>query len=396
MPATLNDLKSIICPKCGALIIKDFCPKCGYSRYDKEDLLEIDEEQTKEIQSVEGKASLFENKSEVRRTPKIKIHSKKFRIGVAASLILLLSGVCVYYYWLLQSAASTFLSPTADFVIPNAEEGLLVDINTDSEEAIIDFNIGLDEGNFLQYNFAQYAAPEVSIYMQMFGTYDFLKKFYAEDVTQKYLKDLDLAEDDLNVYLSPGFAVVLPDDNFDRWGYTSAIINKKYVEEKISLLENLRDKKKNVAYKDLYAKIVTIKTAAPADSDNETDGENSGNENAEKSPKNSDAAEIVEVNYLLVSNSKEYLDQMKEVSEGVLPNLATSALFAQAQKALPAIGNVMIYRNKKVEFWRGYYEWFGSKFEYEGLNKVLENIESSTIVLYSQAGKLKIAGLSNL
>ena len=56
----------------------------------------------------------------------------------------------------------------------------------------------------------------------------------------------------------------------------------------------------------------------------------------------------------------------------------------------------MIYRNKKVEFWRGYYEWFGSKFEYEGLNKVLENIESSTIVLYSQAGKLKIAGLSNL
>ena len=87
---------------------------------------------------------------------------------------------------------------------------------------------------------------------------------------------------------------------------------------------------------------------------------------------------------------------MKEVSEGVLPNLGNSALFAQAQKELPAIGNALIYHNRQVDFSTEFYTWFASKFDYEGLDKLLDNVESSTVVLYSQSEKLKIAGISDL
>jgi|694.fasta_scaffold00773_19 hypothetical protein len=364
MPASIKNSEALICPDCEALILKDYCPRCGYTI--QKDPIELEDVET----PIVHKSALFESKSDKKDDKKKKI-SLFGRIIPIFLLLFILGGISGYGYWLYQGTSINLLSPIPELVISNSEEGLIADVKDSSEESIIDFDIKLKEGNLIQYNFAQFALPEVSIYLQMFGTYDYLKKFYAEDVTAKYLKGLDLKEDDLNVYLSSGFAITLPEDNFDRWGYVTTVVDKKYVEGKIALLENLRDKKRDKQYQDLFASLVTIKSTNPEGKEEEAV-------------------------FLLASNSKEYLDQMKEVSEGVLPNLGNSALFAQAQKALPAIGNALIYRNKKVEFSTQFYGWFASKFDYEGLDKILGKIESSTLVLYSQAGKLKIAGISDL
>lgn len=392
MPAGFSEINSSICPDCGALIIGGFCARCGYINT----VEDIDDKPS--VEEVSERSSIFEepiSKTKKKLSQDIKKRMSKGRYLILILLFLLLGGLCSYYYWLYQDTADVFLAPTPDFTIANSDEGLLVDVDQ-SGETIIDYDIQLAEGNFLQHNLAQFAAPEVGVFLQMFGTYDFLNKFYEESVTAKYFKDLGLEQDDLNVYLAPGFAVVLPDDSFDRWGYASAIVDKKYIDEKVAALEKLRAKDK--AYENLFASVVTIKTEKTpeqiAQEDSEKEDEDASEDDT--SSENSVDSNIIETHYLLVSNSKEYLDQMKEVSEGVLPNLSSSALFAQAQKELPAIGNVMIHHNKQVDFSTEFYDWFASKFEYEGLNRLLSSIKSSTVVLYSQSGKLKIAGISDL
>jgi hypothetical protein len=411
MPAYMEN-SPILCPDCGALILKDYCSICGYHPLqDKktEDNVDPDSDQTPEVvektESVE-KISIFDtsllgnrDSSSEKKTRK---KSKKGSFAFISLLFLLLIGVSAYYYWLYQSTVSTFLSPLPDFDIANAEDGLTMDTSSDSEEIVLDYKIDIAEGNFQQQNFAQFAGPEITIYTQMFNTFEFLKKFQEEETVNKLLKDLELEEDDMKVYLSSGFAVIIPDDNFDRWGYTVGVIDKKYAEGKIAALEKLKVKKGNEMYKDIYARVITFKVEEPAvdedkDSDSKDEVKDDDKDAAKDAAADDKAAETsTEVHYLIVSNSKEYMDQMKEMSEGVLPNLANSALFAQAQKALPTVGNALIFHNKKVAFSNDYYQWFASKFDYEGLDKVLEAIRSSAIVLYSQSERLKIAGLSDL
>ena len=403
MPAGLSETNSTICPDCGSLIIGDFCARCGYIK--TSDVLD----DKPLVEEAVKRNSIFEapiSKNQKKFHEELKKKMPKSKYFFIFFLFLLLSGLCSYYYWLYQSTTEVFLAPTPEFIIANSDDGLLVDVD-EGGQTIIDFNIDVAEGNFLQYNLAQFAAPEVGIFMQMFGTYDYLTKFYEETLTAKYFKDLGIVEDDLNVYLAPSFAIVLPDDNFDRWGYASVVVDKEYIDKKIEALEKLRVKDK--AYENLFARVVTIRTEKPVAEEAEveeninesttetTSAEEATTENKDESDEETTAESgVVETHYLLIANSKEYLDQMKEVSEGVLPNLGNSALFAQAQKELPAIGNALIYHNRQVDFSTEFYPWFASKFDYEGLDKLLDNVESSTLVLYSQSEKLKIAGISDL
>ena len=409
MPAYKENSPSI-CPDCGSLILKDYCSICGYHPLeDKTTEDNVDPDQNPEpvgkIETIE-KASIFETSlaSPLRDNSsdkKVKKKSKKVSFAFISFLFLLLVGVSAYYYWLYQSTTSTFLSPLADFNIANEEDGVTMDADSDSEEIVLDYKIDLDEGNFQQQNLAQFASPEITVFSQMFNTFEFLKKFQKEETVNKLLKDLELEEDDMKVYLSSGFAIIIPDDNFDRWGYAVGVVDKKYAEGKIAALEKLKGKKGNEMYKDIYARLVTFKVDEPGDASDEDKSEDKEDSESNEASNDKDSDKATEETpkeayYLIVSNSKEYMDQMKEMSEGVLPNLANSALFAQAQKALPTVGNALIFHNKKVEFSNDYYQWFASKFDYEGLDKVLEAIPSSAVILYSQAERLKIAGLSDL
>lgn len=409
MPAYKENSPSI-CPDCGSLILKDYCSICGYhSLQDKKIKENIDADKIpdsigKDESKPTEKISIFDTSlASPNQITEKKVHkkSKKGSVAFVSVLFLLLAGVSAYYYWLYQSTVSTFLSPLADFTITNAENGMTVDVSPDSEEIVLDYNIDIDQGNFQQQDFAQFAGPEITIYTQMFNTFEFLKKFQKEETVTKLLKDLVLDEDDMKVYLSSGFAIIIPDDNFDRWGYAVGVVDKKYAEGKIAALEKLKGKKGNEMYKDIYARLVTFKVDEPGDASDEDKSEDKEDSESNEASNDKDSDKATEETpkeayYLIVSNSKEYMDQMKEMSEGVLPNLANSALFAQAQKALPTVGNALIFHNKKVEFSNDYYQWFASKFDYEGLDKVLEAIPSSAVILYSQAERLKIAGLSDL
>lgn len=274
---------------------------------------------------------------------------------------LLFLGVLSYYL---------FVYSTPDFISPlvlsaqdieagdfdNPSEIPLTSLN--SNEKIIDLKLDFTEGNFSAIDVMQFAPPDVQMVLQVFDINKIFEKYFDAEILTAAQKYFDFSNDDLEVYLTPGFALMYPDGDFSTWGYVTGVNpnGRDFVLERAEITQTDRKELEGkYEFKDYYVDVV----------------------------ENGDL-------YLLVSNSKEFLDQMKESAEGNLLNLKSDTKYAKAKLDMPVSGQVFVYKNNGTDLWAKFTEWVSGQFDYTGLDKILNEISTPGVTFYSLAGKLKI------
>ncbi len=287
-----------------------------------------------------------------------------------------------------------------------------------SREKILDFQIPLQEGNFEKGNLLIFSPENINMSVQLFNIKDLFNTYVKSDLLENLQKDYNITDDDLSVYLSNGYALLFPKDNLKTWGYVTEIKDLDFVKERVDKFNKDRENE-NFKYKGYYAEIIEIsKNKAKGLSDidfeklekeleeekdeaevkkeetqtkdenkkEDTDKKQAEEKNAEKEDKENKSDSRY---YLLFSNSKEFLDEMKESTEGNLPNLTDNIFYVDAKNELPVIGQVLVFKQSK-DTWKSFIEYITPQIDYVGLNRILESIDSHGVVAMPKNDKTKL------
>ena len=352
------------CPTCGAVMKTDACLRCGY----------LDTDNIKEHSLVESKKeikSLFEQyvtqEFDMLQADPQKPATKRFNFKK-----ILLTLLSLTFVTLISIASYFFVFANVKYLLPAQLESdangvnvqnILDQIKTnDSElqEKTLDISLDLKEGNFDKSNFAVFAGNETNLYLELFDFRHFVKNILNKnDIVEQIKKDFDMNDDDLTTFFASEFAMIFPDADFEKWGivlkYRSDESNK-FIEERMAMYKKYKENPKG-NYVNYFIEV----------------------------------KKVDEENFLLISNSKIYVDQMKEYSEGNLTDLSQDGLFTQSIKDLTKLGNVLIYKKADTPTWKYVSEFVVKKFpEYVGLDQMLTTLDSRGLGVYQKDGKTKI------
>lgn len=355
-----------ICPKCDSVIKGTVCLNCGYVIEKPSKDINPTENATAPKESVTSLFSKFQDVDEEDLTNLVSTKSKAVKpiiLGVALLVLGLLS------YWRFVYFTPDFISPLVLSAIDVKEkvvEPTRIKVNQPTfasaeNERTIQLESDLTEGNFEQGELANFGSLDTTLMIQAFDVGKIANKFVNEELMNSIKDTFDMDEDDIEVYFSKGFAVLFPSPSLERWGFVIQVSDADYISDRVRVFEGEERKSLTDDFKSYYAQVVTL---------------------------NSD------VHYLLISNSKEYLDQMKESSEGNVVNLANDLGFTQSRVDLPSVGEAYLY-NRSPELWVRLAEKIATKYEFVGLDKILSQLDSTGSVFYSKDGKLKIVQSAN-
>lgn len=359
-----------LCPKCGAVMKTDYCLNCGHNidkkKKDEEALGSM--ESKKEVKSIFDELvaqdyDLLTNSAEPTNVEADPINpSKKSHILLMASLLLILLMVIGISSYFLYFKNLQYMKPGE---VETAKAGVDVDTimaNLKATEATgvertLELATDLKEGNFEKIDFAIFAAPDTNMLIEMFDFKDFLKNVVDQgDIYDQLKKDFDLSDDDFEVYFEKSFAMIFPENDFDKWGLILSTKDEKFAAKIMDAYKKLSQNPKSI-----YSSYLV------------------------------DLKKIDDENYILISNSKVYLDQMVESSEGNLPNLSQDGLYVGVMQDLPKLGSVTIYKKTESRTWDYITEWAIKKYsDYVGLDQIMQQIGSRAISIYSKDGKTKI------
>lgn len=316
-------------------------------------------------------------------------------------LVALAAGFFWRFVYFTPDYASPLVLSAADIKAMDGDTEIAdTSMNVENEKNV-ELETGLEEGNFTVGNFAQFGDPGINVFIQAFNLRNVYEKFGKADVLEAIQKEYDISDDDADVYFSKGFAYYVPDENLDRWGFAIGVNNKEFVEQR---LVDFTKKKENpkYAYSKYFVDLVEVDTEKPLVNESTESAEEVGDDEENSEDEESEKAEGSEEEateedddskqyYLLVSNSNEYLDQMKESSEGNLTNLANEVIYANSKSDLPQIGEVLIYKSDNASVWDMLADIAASKYSYVGLDKVLKTIQTTGAAFYSVDSKLRIS-----
>lgn len=359
-----------LCPKCNAVMKTEYCLNCGHNIDKKktdEQTLPVAESK-KEVKSIFDELvapdyDLLTNNEEAKALDTAIIsESKKGRIILMLLLALVLMTILGVFSYLLYFKNLQYIKPGE---IETAKAGVDVDailanikaVESTGVERTLELATEFKEGNFEKINFAVFAAPDTNMLIEMFDFKDFLKNVVNQgELYDQFKKDFDLNDDDFEVYFEKSFALIFPENDFDKWGLILSTKDEKFAAKVMDSYKKLAQNPKSI-----YATYLV------------------------------DLKKIDDENYILISNSKVYLDQMVESSEGNLPNLSQDGLYVGVMQDLPKLGSVTVYKKTDTRTWDYVTEWAVNKYaDYVGLDQIMQQMGSRAVSIYSKDGKTKV------
>ena len=420
-----------ICSECDSIVKGQICLKCGNvldpALLEKESKTDSDSD----VISPDAKESHKNSKTDKEKPPEpvdqinsifasltvdsgsagkkedlIKKHSKIFQITLGLVFLILAAAS----YWRFVYVTPEYLNP------------LVLSASAETTEKVISYELGMPEGVFDQTDYMQFAPPTINLTVEAFNIEDTFNKFLKIETLKTLLKDFDVSSDDLSVYFTPNYAFMFPNGNLEDWGFIVEVKDKEFVEKRMETFKKAKEEQKDkYKYSNLEAQLVTLeisnngeaevvdgksidttkieeelakeeeKTTAKETAAKEEDTE----KKAEGQTATTEEEKPTTKSYLLISNSKEFLDQMQESSEGNLLNLKSDLQYANSQADLPKLGQVRIYKLTDSSAWTALADLVGSKLSYIGFDKILKNIKSQGVAIYTVDSKLKIANSEN-
>lgn len=348
-----------ICEKCDFAYKGNVCLNCGFVIQPEEANVE-----KKEDSNFGFLASAIAEAAPSFKVDTPIIKARRFRAVFPAILGIVFFCIGLISYWRFIYFTPEYVSPFVlskhDVRLPGVVTDEVSEVS-DAREKTVSLEVDLLQGNFDQHDFAQFAPSGTTLFLTAFNVKDVLDKFFNNrDILKNIKSEFDLSDNDIDVFFSSGFSIYYPDSNFDKWGFAIFTADKSFADSKVDDLNKKKDSKKFV-FKDFYADVVELKSE-------EADSKY----------------------FLLVSNSKEYLDEMKESSEGNVTNLALDIKYTTVKSELPKLGQVFVYHKQDTSLWNLFSEWIATKYDYVGLDKILIAIDAPGIVIFSNSQKLKI------
>lgn len=369
-----------ICPECGANIKSgNVCVNCGYVIK-----LELEKEENESGESSGGSqflpnsyinnekvTSLFDklvpegfdllsNRSQENK--KI-VPSNKYKLATTIFLILILLfafSSSVYAFWLkkepyIEPVKVVTSTNTAD--IQKEIDNLQLS-SSGNVQKTLDIKSDLKEGNFDKYDFSIFADPNVNLMFEAFDFRHFLKNVInKENILDQIKKDTEMSDDDFDVYLSKEFSFIFPDNNFEKWGIVLVYKDEKFISTKLEKIKKIRESSKKNFYTNYSIEAVKYK----------------------------------DDKFILISNSKVFLDQMKEMAEGNVQNLSKSAVYIDSLKDMPKLGYLFVYKKQNSETWNYFIENAISKYKnLESAEVLLRSISPSVLVFSDDNDKTRI------
>ena len=375
-----------VCPDCDSVVKGEVCLKCGKVLDESLANVEGGEISLQEISPHKEVQSIFTDliDKEDKIVPVVKRESKAKKLVPAVLAFILFLGLGLNFYKFIYTTPKYF-SP---LVLSTANGKKFASIDSENPEVLpattladneklVDIKPDLKEGNFESHNYLQFASSDIPLLVQVFDVKNIFNKFIDSKKYEGIKKDLDISDDDIDAYMSNDFAILYPQKDLKTWGASIFVKDEEFVTKKLDMF-NKNKEKKDSKYKDYYAEIVSI---IP-----KVEGVNESTPSAEELAK----AKKAQDKYLLVSNSKEYLDQMKELSEGNIISLANDLKLATAKEDIAPVGLAYVYKSEDSSVWDLFAEYVGKKYDYVGLDKILSNIKSNGIGFYAKENKLKI------
>lgn len=371
-----------VCPNCDSIYRDTFCFNCGK-------LIDVDKEvaadtNVKQSRNSKQEESIFDKIGDPSEFLDFNLNdkSKKGEYIILGILLVLTFGISyLYYYFLIAKKIDKFFSPiqVASDIANNVES---LSLGKDSQNvdkdvagvSTIPLKIDLKEGNFAKMDLFNFLPKEKNLSLYLFDLPTVYKKYVSEQKYKDTLSDFDIKEDDLTVYLSNNFIISFQEDNLDTWGYISEVLDKDFVKKKVDTYQAKIDaidkaskqkvKSKNIptVKNKMYVKLVELSI----------DG------SSEKKT------------YILASNDAEYLDLLKENSEGNVSNLAKDALFSKSKDEVVTSGFMFVYKKDSKDSWEKLADHIASKHDFVGLNKILQNFTKNAVVFYSKDEKVKV------
>ncbi len=397
--------------------------------------------------------SLFEELIPDNFQPKVEHHATKAKklTPIVLALVLFIIAAFAYYkfYYITPDYVIPMVLSAEDRQAIEAQQtssGPQIPITTlNSSEKTLDLKLPLNEGNFEKGNLLAFAPDNLKMSLQMFDLRNLFNTYVKSDLLDNLQKDYTFTDDDLKVYLSDGYALLFPNNDLKTWGYVAEIKDIDFVKKRADQFNKDRDKE-DFKYKDYYVEIVEVSenkakgledvdfeqlqkelngqadekgtdesnsadttakdknqenneqkesNTEDQNTDNDTDTNNmaenktDSDKNATNSAKEEEKAENSKRYYLIFSNSKEFLDQMKESTEGNLPNLSDNILYVNAKEELPIIGQVFVFK-QATDTYKALINYVAPQIKYEGLDKILQSIQSKDFVVLQKGEKTKI------
>lgn len=411
-----------LCQQCGSMLKTDVCLKCGFDpeaekKIPDENIEEIEEfvevqedenneEGHQEVRSIFSEIAASSGLETLEEKPAKK--KRKFIAPLILSFILLLIAGASYWrfiYYTPEYVSPLVLSASDIRDLGGAVESTAAaSLETDSE-INIDLNSQLVEGNFESGNFAQFGSPSIQVFIQAFDIKNVFDRMGSLEIIESLQEEYDVDDDDLSVYFSSGFAYFIPNENLDTWGFAIQVNDAEFIKSRIEAFANNKEDP-DYEFSKYFTDLVEVspkssdeivisegETENKTEEENTEDTEDSEAESSEESEntEESETEQVESTYYLLVSNSNEYLDQMKESSEGNLTNLANEAIFVQAKGNSPKIGEVFVYKEPGTDVWEILAGIAASKYDFVGLDKVLETVITRGSVFYSVDDRLRIS-----
>jgi hypothetical protein len=356
-------LMGINCIKCGSPVFGSYCLNCGI--IERENNLSVkSEDQNLSDLNMPSITSLFQPADTSMSANSKKQRAKKgqaVKIVTTVFLSILWFSILGGGFWFANQPPEVWTSPVI-LGAKTLEKDDFNKVDIKSNTKTIDFDANLSEGSLDSIKYSQFASVDENLFIELFGLSKFLNRYYDKALVAEAKKVLDFKDDDIDVYFENKFALIFTDD-IEIWGLVAVVKNKKYIDDKISLLEKynaLKTKPKGAiyAYSEISTKLIKY------------DGDKY---------------------YLLVANSKEFLDRMIELSEGNLPNLEKSALYkASGDKAQGIALSRIFVSTKSKPAWTEFVEWYASHFNYAGLSKILLTSDFNNLILRKTLSGIQI------
>lgn len=400
-------MDKLVCPNCRSKSKDYTCSHCGLVL-----ACLVDGNKKKSVEPVVVSQNPFAQITSISAAAEINKTSdwRKYLSLVLAVISIFLGAVS--YWRFVYYVPDSFVAPVV--LSANVENKSDIPLAVfDNTEKTIPLEIDLKSGNFLVGDLFQFVPQDVKMGVQAFNIEYVFEKYLKEGSFDEFKKEFDVSSDDLNTYFSDSFLVLFPDPTFDKWGFIIGVnkTGKDFVSDRVKAFnEKSKDAKDTYAYKKYKARLVEIKqgsgeekqlidelsSAAIIDKNEKEDNKDTKEKESKPdvSESTSETNVAVESSYfLLVSTSEDFLDEMKENSEGNLKNITTDVRFAKARESLPGFGQLFIFKQGDDNAWESLVGRFVLKFPYDGLEKMLNDYTSFALVFYSEASKLKISTL---
>lgn len=358
-----NFQSGINCIKCGKPVLGSYCLSCGVIDR-KNSLGERTENKSLLNPNMSSITSLFQPADNSISSNAKKQRAKKgnvIKIFFVSFLSILWIGILAGGFWFANKAPKTWISPVI-LGAKTPQKGEFNSVEIKSNVKTIDFDPKLSEGSLDSIKYAKFASADENLFIELFGLSKYMNNFLDKKIVDDAKKTLGFKDDDIDVYFENKFSVVFGDDIKD-WGLVTVTKNKKFVDEKIALLDKykaLKVKPKGSVYD--YSKVSTKLVKYKDDK-----------------------------YYFLISNSKEFLDRMVELSEGNLPNLEKSALYSASDDKAAGVALARVFVSTKSKpAWSSFVEWYAAHFSYSGLSKIFLTADFNNMILRKASNGVQI------